>query len=88
MTKENDTLPPEYKKRLEATGQYLKAAICLDTWKLKFFTDVLDREGFDYKKKPGITADTLTLQVKTKSAEALAPFVQEANDAAARSRLN
>ena len=67
----------------------MTAAVVLDTWKLKTFKTILDREGFAYAEQhdePFI--GMVTLSVLAQSAGHLAPFIKEANDAAARSRMN
>ena len=61
-----------------------KAAVCIDDWKLSIFTEELAAAGFKFTKLPGVTRDTLTLQVETPSVEVLMPVVVKANDRAAR----
>lgn len=47
------------------------AGIVLDSWKLAIFKRHLKGAGFEFTTHPGITADTLTLKVKT---ELIAPL--------------
>lgn len=66
----------------------ITAGVVIDRWKLPHFERIFDREGFQYIKTPGIARDTLLLRVQTASAAELHPFVVEANQAAARSKMN
>ena len=64
------------------------AAIVLDDWKLSTFKRMLDDAGYDYEQFQGVTADTITLKVKTHDLSALAPLVKAAEAAAQRLRQN
>ena len=64
----------------------MKAGIAIDTWKLKFFKRVLEREGYEFKKSKGITRGTMMLTVITDDTLKLQKFVVEANETAAASR--
>jgi len=61
----------------------MKAGIAIDTWKLPVFDRHLSEAGYTYKKGPGLTKDTLFLQVKTDDAKALETIVRAANEDAA-----
>ena len=41
-----------------------QAAVAIDKYKLKTFEDAFKRAGFKWKRKPGVTSDTLFLMVK------------------------
>ncbi len=65
------------------------AAVVFDSWKLSFFEAILKREGFEYTRHGSFhDAHIITLSVETTSPAELAPFVTEANFAAAKSRMN
>lgn len=55
------------------------AAVVLDAWKLPTFKKHLDAAGYTYTEYPGITADTLVLQVKYEWARDLKPIIEAAN---------
>ncbi len=55
------------------------AAVVLDSWKLGIFKRHLDEAGFNYTEKPGITNDTLTLQVEYEWVSQLQPVIESAN---------
>lgn len=65
-----------------------KAAVVIDSWKLSIFKKHLDEGGFEYSQHPGITPETITLNVLTETVSRLQPFVQAATNEAARSRMN
>lgn len=66
----------------------LKIAIAIDRWKLPIFKKHLDRAGYEFKKRPGVTADTMMLRVESKTVDELKPIIQAAQDECARSKLN
>lgn len=57
----------------------MKAAVMIDDWKLPIFTEILDEGGFEYDQHPGLTSETITLIVQTKTVAKLQPFVERAN---------
>ena len=65
-----------------------KAGVVIDDWKLKIFTEELNKGGFEFTQHPGVTDDTLILQVMTPSAEALTPTIQTAQERCAALKLN
>lgn len=54
------------------------AAVAIDAWKLATFKRNLDQAGFSYTERPGLTADTLFLMVKTASVAELQPVIERA----------
>lgn len=64
------------------------SALVINSWKLKIFKEILDREGYKYTEHKGMTKDTLTLRVESESIAELVPFVKEANNKARLSKLN
>lgn len=64
----------------------MKAGIAIDGWKLDIFDRHLKDGGFEYVKCPGITADTLTLQVETDDVNKLAQVIQRAQLECSRER--
>lgn len=61
----------------------MKALIAIDAWKLPVFDRHLSDAGYTYKKGPGLSIDTLFLQVKTDDAKALETVIRAANEDAA-----
>lgn len=61
----------------------MKAAIVIDSWKLPIFKKHLTQANFIYTQSPGLTANTLTLTVKTARELTLADIVRSANAEAA-----
>lgn len=66
----------------------MKAAICIDDWKLPIFERHLKNSGYTHEEHPGVTADTLTLTVVTDDAKALEKVVRAANTEAATRKGN
>lgn len=66
----------------------LKAAICIDDWKLPVFERHLAKAGYTFKQGPGVTDDTLMLTVNTLSLKELGEVVKAANNEARRGRLH
>ncbi len=66
-------------------GDYMKVGIVIVAWKIKIFKRVLDRWSFEYTQEtcPGC----ITLMVTTEDVEALQSCVKEANNEAARSKM-
>jgi hypothetical protein len=56
------------------------AAVAIDAWKLPVFKRHLDAAGFTYSEHPGLTENTLTLQVTYEWLHKLHPIVTAAND--------
>lgn len=65
-----------------------KIGIAIDKWKLKIFKKHLGNAGYEFKKKPGITPDTLCLMIKADTEQEIASIAQAANNECARSKLN
>lgn len=65
-----------------------KTAIAIESWKLPMFKKELEKSGFEYKKKAGLTSNTLTLMVKTNDLYQLGEAVKRANDKAAKTKMN
>lgn len=63
-----------------------KAGVMIDDWKLPVFEKVLDKAGYKYHVVPGLTGDTLTLEVEYEMAADLAPYVEKANKLAAKNK--
>lgn len=61
-----------------------KAAVIIEKWKLPIFTRHLREAGYTYDTFPGITDDTLNLQVEYEWVAKLAPIVQAAQNECAR----
>jgi hypothetical protein len=55
------------------------AAVVIDSYKLVVFKKHLDVAGFEYTEHPGLTKDTLILQVKYVWAGDLVPIVTAAS---------
>lgn len=64
----------------------LKAAVCIDDWKLPIFRRHLTGAGYSFTEHPGVTEDTLTLTVMTNSVLELKPVVEAANAEAKRGK--
>jgi hypothetical protein len=64
------------------------AAIVLDDWKLPTFKRMLDAAGYEYKQFQGVTADTVTLKIKTHDLSKLAPLVREMENTVQRIKAN
>jgi len=64
-----------------------KAAIAIDDWKLPIFKRHLTEAGYSFGQHPGLTDNTLTLVVHTKSIKDLEVVVRKANTEAANRRL-
>ena len=62
------------------------AAVFLDRWKLPTFKKHLDAAGYSYTEQPGITADTLTLQVQYEWVASLKPIIEAANKECANAK--
>ena len=62
----------------------MKAAICIDAWKLPIFERHLTQSGFTFETHPGITDDSLTLKVDTDSGGDLVNACTQANLEASR----
>lgn len=56
------------------------AGVVIDDWKLPIFKRHLDAAGYPYTEHPGLTAHTLTLQVRCDGVHKLQPIVRAAND--------
>lgn len=54
------------------------AGVIIDGWKRAIFEERLNKAGYEFTRHPGITADTITLKVKTNDVEALAVLIAEA----------
>lgn len=66
-------------------GDWMKAGIAIDDWKLPIFDRHLTTSGYSYEKHPGLIEDTLTLTVETDDVKALEKVVRAANaESAAR----
>lgn len=61
-----------------------KAAIVIDLWKLPIFERHLSQAGYAYESRPGISAETWLMTVKTTNLEALGVVVNAANTEAAK----
>lgn len=57
----------------------MKAGVVIDDWKLAIFKKHLDAAGFQYTQHPGVTKDTILLQVTTEWVHTLQPVVMAAN---------
>jgi hypothetical protein len=55
------------------------AAVVIDSWKLATFKRHLSGAGFDFTEQPGITPDTLILNVKYEWVAKLQPVIEAAN---------
>lgn len=70
----------------------MKAGIAIDDWKQSIFEKALTEAGYIFERGRTITAGSLVLYVIIEdvpgAAEKLAMVVQEANTAAARSKLH
>ena len=55
-----------------------KAAVMIDDWKLPIFKRILDDAGYKYAQLPGLTADTICLQVEYDFVSTLKPFIEKA----------
>lgn len=56
-----------------------KAAVLIDSWKLPVFQRHLDAAGYTYREAPGVTDDTITLQVDYEFVANLKPIIEAAN---------
>ncbi len=68
----------------------MKVAICLDDWKWPLFKKRLKENKFKFKKKLGITSDSLTLiiDIEEKDFDKLQGVVRDMNNEARQSRLH
>lgn len=66
----------------------MKAAVCIDDWKLPIFERHLSNSGYSFEQHPGLTDDTLTLAVTTDDAKALEKVVRAANTEAVTRKGN
>ncbi|MCX4186732.1 hypothetical protein [Methylophaga sp. OBS4] len=66
----------------------MTAGVAIDAWKLAIFKKHLDDAGYEYTEHPGVTKNTLLLQVKTVSAKDLKPVIQNANTECAQWKQN
>ena len=57
----------------------ITAGIMIDDWKFPIFKKRLTDTGYSFTKLPGITKDTLLLQVETESLESLKLTVEKIN---------
>ena len=64
----------------------MKAGIAIDGWKLEIFERHLKGCGYEYEVGPGVTRDTLLLQVQTENLNALAELCKRANIECARTK--
>ncbi len=55
-----------------------KAAVAIDSWKLPIFKKMLEDGGYNYTEHPGLTKDTLLLQVMTENIATLQPTIEKA----------
>ncbi|MHB1230245.1 MAG: hypothetical protein ACYCY3_08050 [Halothiobacillus sp.] len=55
------------------------AAVVIDNWKLPIFKRHLDAAARTYTEYPGVTKNTLTLQVKYEWVADLKPIIEAAN---------
>ncbi len=62
------------------------AGVAIDSWKLTIFRKHLDKAGYEYEIHDGLTKDTLTLKVKTKTITGLEPTVKAAQKEADRKK--
>lgn len=63
-----------------------KAAVVIDSWKLEVFKEHLLKAGYSYTILPGITADTLTIQVSYAWVHQLKPVIEAAQLECARQK--
>ena len=63
-----------------------KAVVAIDSWKLAIFKKHLDAAGYKYKELPGLTKDTLILQVEYEWVAELKPLVEAANTECANTK--
>ena len=66
----------------------LKAGVVIDDWKHQIFKKHLDDAGYSYEEHPGVTKDTLLLQVKTEQVATLKPVIAKANAECAKWKRN
>jgi len=66
----------------------MKAGVVIDNWKLSIFKKHLDDAKYSYEEHPGVTKDTLLLQVKTKQIATLKPVIEKANTECAKWKRN
>lgn len=62
----------------------LKAGVVIDNWKLPIFKEHLTKGKYTFEEFPGLTPDSMLLQVHTNSVVELEPVVRAANEEAAR----
>ena len=65
-----------------------KAGIVIDDWKLKIFTETLEKEGYKYSQFKGPVKGYITLTVETDDMSKLHKVVKKMNTAAAVSKAN
>jgi hypothetical protein len=66
----------------------MKAAVCIDTWKLPTFKKTLDELGYEYTEHHSPKLGMITLKVEVDDLHAFAPIVREMNQQAANKNLN
>jgi hypothetical protein len=60
------------------------AGVFIDDWKLPVFKRHLDKAGYNYEVRPGLTEDTLKLMVKFEWVSKLQPVIEAANEECAK----
>lgn len=63
-----------------------KAAVAIDDWKLPTFKKHLGDAGYSYTEHPGVTKDTLLLQVQYEWVADLQPIIEAANKECANAK--
>jgi len=60
----------------------IKIGVALDPWKLKYFTDVLDKEEYKYETFIGKTMTTIKVEIEAEQMQELQAVIIRANNKA------